>query len=236
MMKKSQVNQTLEIVLIIIATIAVFTILSTLSDGTAKFSASLYTGENFYLGTETYEEPITSSVSQSLFGPNLSNIPIYMMATQKIEETDETIGIFKAEVDNPFQTSAQLRYVIVSKNGKDIGGKQFISNLLQKGESYTYKSDPIDLVGIDGQKNTIFMEFMFEDLEGNKQEKFFQYDYLSLTQCISHDDCTYPTDACDKGNLARFSTDPNVWYCTKFCESSGDCYQDQICVKGYCGY
>lgn len=232
---KRPYDSSVQIVTSVIIVLILFTFLYTLSVGDVSFTASIYDKDNSLLFSQEAEEPRGVGLSQSLLSSDLSGLPTFLMSAEPIEQK-ETEGVFRAEVVNPFNGPATLRYVNISKNDIQISGKQIISKFLKTGETYIYKTQPIELKGLDAQINTILLKFIFEDQDLNRKVKSFQFDYYSLTQCNSDSDCSGYNNVCDKGNLARFSIDPYTYYCTKPCSTTGDCYKDQICLKGICGY
>lgn len=229
MNKKNKISFTPFVaIFIIIIAIMVLTI------GSSKFDVAILNDEKEIVHEQSIEAPFVSDITQSFFGAD-HTFPFYMQSTQPI--TEENIAVFRAVVTNPFDKPAQLINAKTYKNNELINEKEFLQFFINAGQDYIYKSDEIDLKGLDAQTNILQIEFLFQADNGEQKTSTFRYDYLSLTKCKTDADCTDPiNNKCDIGNLARFSDTIGEYYCVRSCASNSNCYTGQVCIRGYCGY
>ena len=183
------------------------------------------------------EAVITKSVElvqSAVKGTNI-NIPIILQSTVPMEE-NATKMVLQAMAKNPFQEQARVSRVEIHKNGELIHERVIEGRDLQPGETYIYRSEEIELKGLEAQRNTVKITLTFQTLKGEKRESTFEYQYLTLINCISDGDCKFPHNKCDIENKARFATKPGEAYCVRPCGNNGQCYSGQICLAGVCGY
>ena len=210
-----------------VVAVLVLLVLWFLASGDVKFSTSLFDADANQIDQQSVSVPISA---QSMFNGDFS---ILMQSSQPI--TDETSAIFRAVVDNPFKSNAEIKSISLIKNDRALYIKKTTA-LLGPGESFIYKTDNIDLTGNEGQRNTIKIEFLVQDLEGKEQIETFEYNYYYVFKCNGDSDCESSNFLCDRGNSARFSTSPKEFFCVKICADHTDCFDGQICIKGLCGY
>lgn len=216
--------------------VGVFYVFFSLNTGTQIMSVEYYNGVGDFIGEDHLEVPKSVQISQSLFKNRDISIPFLLESTVPIEQQSETEIVFRAEILNPFPERAQLLYATWYKNGEQLGDKRFLQYYMEPNDMYLFKSIPIELKGIEAERNILKIVFTFEDDEKNRQEVVYEYHYLYLTQCVGDSQCSIPNVECDIHNKARFSTDPNIFYCTKPCNNNEDCPTDQLCLQGACGY
>lgn len=216
--------------------IGVFYIFFSLNTGTEIMAVEYYNNDGDYIGEDVLKIPQSVKLSQSLFGRDGNEILFELQSTIPIEEDSGTIIVFRAEIENPFDKRTQLLHVIIYKNNKQTGDKSFLQKYMEPGEIFIFKSVPLDLKGVDAQRNIIKIVFTFETEDGDRKEVEYEYNYLSLTECVGDTQCSVPNSECDIHNKARFSTDPNLYFCVKPCNNNIDCPSDQLCIQGACGY
>lgn len=189
--------------------------------------------DNIVLEDET-SIPKSVKIAQSLFTPDISQYNILLQATQPLQENN--VAQLRVSFENPFKEVIKLAHVEVFKNGILVTNQKFNNLLLQPGQVHIYKTPEISLEGNMGQRNNIQIRFRIVFNSGDAQEIVYQYDYFSLTPCSTNAECSAPTNVCDLGNNAGFSTKANEYYCTKSCINNGNCYEGQVCKLGFCGY
>jgi len=188
-----------------------------------------FDGDGEELRREEFEVLSTTTTAQSLFGTDLR----FDLTVQSLEPIlPENRAVFKARIENQFPEDAKLLSIKVEKNGKEIESHPLNQNIKN---SYLFTTDFINLDGLNAQKNTIIIRAVLE-YQGERQNQFFEYQYLSLTICERDTDCEDPTQQCDLGNQARFSSSSKERYCAFTCINHEQCATGQVCIKGFCGY
>jgi len=200
-----------------------------LTTGSIKMSVLHFDADGNQTTREDFEVLHSTNTIQSLF----STEAVLDLIAQAVEPIDpENRAVFKARIDNPYPSDAQLLQIIVSKNGQEVSSKKFSQPLIN---SYLYTTDAINLEGLDAERNTILIQATIEH-NGERQNQFFEYHYLSLTTCTMDPDCEDPSQKCDLGNQARFSSSSKEHFCAWTCISHEQCKENQVCIKGFCGY
>ena len=197
------------------------------------FSAQIMDNKGLMVHEQDADQTQMTQLTQSIFGQAVQDYLV--QSTIPIDQNKKT-GIFRAKTKNPFTTIAILETITVYKNGQKID-TQKIQLSLDLGEEYQYRTKEINLEGKDAQKNSIVIEFKYSDGQ-ESITRTFKYEYLSLTECMDHEDCKKPTPVCDVGNQARFSNKPYLHFCTVPCPNlrNDECPEGQVCRKGFCGY
>jgi hypothetical protein len=206
-----------------------------LSTEDPMFTATMKDKDGTILAKDSASVPLGADSAQSLFGLGKLDEPFYLLSTVPSDPEKETMVQLSAVVKNPMDVAAYLKSVNVYKNGVAIYSEKFLTIYLNPDESYLYTSKDIDLEGLDGQKNVIKMDFMFEDKNSKTAVQIFEYNYLSLTPCLNDVNCKGENNVCDTYNIARLSTNSET-YCTKACTAHAHCYVGQVCIQGRCGY
>lgn len=204
-----------------------------LSISSPLFSVVVLDDQKQQYHAQSVDTSIATGLSQSVFGPSGILTPYFMQSTVPI--TEESIAIFRAVITNPFDERAKLLSATTYKNEQLIHTKEYIDFYLNGGAEHIFKSEEIDLEGESAKQNTLKIEFLFER-NGEQKTQIFEYNYLSLTRCITNSDCQNPTNHCDIGNVARFSDKSDEFFCVQPCVSNTACSEGQVCIRGYCGY
>jgi len=170
---------------------------------------------------------------QSILGGGLE-YDLILQSTKPVTESKH-IARFRVYIENPFNAPATFLRILEYKNDELVGGVEFEDFEVGEEFFYTYHSQKIDLTGLDAQRNNYVLIASFE--RNNQIVNYtYEYQYLSLTECTTNDDCPLQNPVCDVNNVARFSDNPFDTYCTRPCSAHGECYEGQICIGGFCGY
>jgi hypothetical protein len=208
--------------------VAIFAAFIFLTTGDIKMSVLIFDAEGTQTAREDFEILHSTQTIQSLFAVE-TRLDLIAQAMEPIDPENQ--AVFKARIDNPFPGDANLLQIAVTKNGKEISKDTFSQTIAN---SYLYTTDAINLVGKDAERNSIVIQATIE-YEGERRNQFFEYHYLSLTTCERDTDCEDPAQKCDLGNQARFSSSKER-YCAWTCISHEQCKENQVCIKGFCGY
>lgn len=220
---------------IAIGTVIIFIVLFLLLQKESVFDVIVKDQTDNIVVEDQSSIPLSVKITQSLFGfDEAYSHNILLQASQPLGK--DNVAVLRVALENPYPQQIRLAHVEISKNNIFVGSKKFNELYLEPGKIFVYKSDEIDMKGDDGRKNNIRIRFTIIFNDGSFKHIVYQYDYLSLTSCSTNSDCSAPISACDIGNNARFSTQPNKYFCTKPCLSNSNCYEGQICRIGFCGY
>jgi hypothetical protein len=230
---KTQKDQTTKIILSVIIIIIILKILLVLSNKIEIFSVEVYDKNGVMQYKETFNQAKSVEISQSFFD-NPDYFKMSLTAEVPSNKVDQYM-IFKANVPNPFNEMAQILNIKIYKNGNEISSEDLSFHSFASGESYRYKSAPIDMIGKDAQRNELLIKFKVQNKKGEIKEVEFIYEYLSLTKCMGNSNCKSPNTECDINNLARLSIDKER-YCAKPCNGNIECPDGQLCIVGLCGY
>jgi len=226
--KNSNIKNTLVIIVFIIFLFTAYIIANT--GGTIFEATRILDGKEYY--TENTIISNSAKLSQSLIIGSL-NYSVLMQSSLNVLDEDE-LTILRVVITNPSNYYSEIKRVSVYKNNKLLSDKG-VTIPLQSSQNTIYKTGEIPLIGDLARKNTIILLFRIIDAKGIEYQKEFIYNYYYLIECRSNKDCDKGF-VCDLANNARFSNDGENHYCAKICFSNNDCYENQLCRKGYCGY
>lgn len=162
-----------------------------------------------------------------------SNLDYLIMSNVPISEQNNKI-VLRIRITNPFDTISTISQAEIFKNGISID-RQILNVPLDTTE-YIYKYGELELNGKEAQLNTIKIVFTINCACGKTQEIDYEYKYYWLKPCVSDNNCEGEIGKCDLGNLAKFTTKANEYFCAKPCQTNTQCYEGQICLQGVCGY
>lgn len=204
-----------------------------LSSGVERLTAIIVNESGDVLSTQSARTPYSTLAYQSFFSPDVLGI-IEMQASKSIGDEEKKYVVFSASALNPFDKETTLESVTVYKNGQKVEEKLFDKTILQEGDKYAFRTEPIYMDAPETQPSIINIDFVFE-ANAVKKKVEFKYNYVYLHVCHKDSDCNAVASKCDRGNIARFSTDETIMYCTKVCGATADCFTGQVCRSGICG-
>lgn len=178
---------------------------------------------------------VGSSLFQSLFG--VAKLDGVVIQSSLPMDKAKKLVVFDVVVQAPSNNGVfKLDRVEYYKNDALVDVRGFSDFYLSKDESFSYSSEPFDLVGEEAQKNEVKLIFYFISENNEESTVEFVYEYLYVTRCESDADCPGRAPLCDRSNAARFSSQRGVFYCARPCGAHMDCAPGQICIVGVCGY
>ena len=148
-MKKKKTN-----VGIILFTVIIFGLLVFLNTEKEIINIKILDKNSQLINEQSVGLPL-SAQTQSLFTGKLPDLlsTITIQSAIPVSNQDQAKTIFKAVVKNPFDENAYLDHLVITKNSGAYGGKTFVKHYMEPDQTYTYKSEELELTGLDAQKN-----------------------------------------------------------------------------------